>query len=226
MFGKKKVTIEPQKVEDSVLIQISAPVDIDKKTEICVPTQYKAIAIIDQKPTFRVEPCVSKRVVEFYGKEYIGKQLRIAYISTKTFAQSGWGFGNIQVNNERIREAYRVGANGKYSIDIVDYAKTIQAFPNIDLITMDLIRERTLSIIKTIGVPILADYFTNTNTSIFEISSLLNDFRSNFVEQLKGEKTFAQMGISINTLTVDGFHVNEDDLELIRNRINEQGEAK
>jgi hypothetical protein len=38
---------------------------------------------------------------------------------------------------------------------------------------------------------------------------------------LQDEKIFSELGVKIATLTVDGFHANEDDLEMIRNRINE-----
>ena len=220
MFGKKNHTVEPIAVNEDVLIQLSSPVEISKKTKISVPTQYKAIAFIDQKPQFRIEPCINKEFVKSYGKEYIGKQLKIAFISNRTLAQSAWGFGNIQVNNEGLKEAYRIGANGKFSIEITDYAKLIQAIPNENTITIDQVREKSISTIKTVGTPILGEYFSKTSTSVFEMSSLIGDFREKFIIALQSEDIFSNMGIKISTLTVDGFHANEDDLELIRNRIN------
>lgn len=220
MFGKKNYTVEPIAVNEDVLIQLSSPVEISKKTKISVPNQYKAIAFIDQKPQFRIEPCINKEFVKSYGKEYVGKQLKIAFISNRTLAQSAWGFGNIQVNNEGLKEAYRIGANGKFSIEITDYAKLIQAIPNENTITIDQVREKSISTIKTVGTPILGEYFSKTSTSVFEMSSLIGDFREKFIIALQSEDIFSNMGIKISTLTVDGFHANEDDLELIRNRIN------
>ena len=220
MFGKKNYTVEPIAVNEDVLIQLSSPVEISKKTKISVPNQYKAIAFIDQKPQFSFEPCINKEFVKSYGKEYIGKQLKIAFISNRTLAQSAWGFGNIQVNNEGLKEAYRIGANGKFSIEITDYAKLIQAIPNENTITIDQVREKSISTIKTVGTPILGEYFSQTSTSVFEMSSLIGDFREKFITALQDEKIFANMGIKISVLTVDGFHANEEDLELIRNRIN------
>ena len=130
------------------------------------------------------------------------------------------GFGNIQVNNEGLKEAYRIGANGKFSIEITDYAKLIQAIPNENTITIDQVREKSISTIKTVGTPILGEYFSKISTSVFEMSSLIGDFREKFIIALQSEDIFSNMGIKISTLTVDGFHANEDDLELIRNRIN------
>ena len=220
MFCKKNYTVEPIAVNEDVLIQLSSPVEISKKTKISIPNQYKAIAFIDQKPQFRIEPCINKEFVKSYGKEYVGKQLKIAFISNRTLAQSAWGFGNIQVNNEGLKEAYRIGANGKFSIEITDYAKLIQAIPNENTITIDQVREKSISTIKTVGTPILGEYFSKTSTSVFEMSSLIGDFREKFIIALQSEDIFSNMGIKISTLTVDGFHANEDDLELIRNRIN------
>ena len=220
MFWKKKVIIQPSALNNDVLIQITPLYEITKHTRITVPSHYKAIAFVDQKPLFRIEPCMEKDFIKTYGKEYSGKHLRVAFIASRTLAQSPWGFGNIQVNNEGLKEAYRIGANGKFSIEILDYAKTIQAFPNVNNITLEQIREKSISTLKTVGVPILSDYFSNTTISVFEMSSLISDFRDKFMTALQDEKIFASMGIRIATLSVDGFHANEEDLELIRNRIN------
>lgn len=220
MFFKKRLAIQPSALNEDVLIQISPSTEITKHTKITVPIHYKAIAFVDQKPLFRIEPCIEKEFLKTYGKEYSGKHLRVAFIASRTLGQSPWGFGNIQVNNEGLKEAYRVGANGKFSIEILDYARTIQAFPNIDIITLEQIREKSISTLKTVGVPILGDYFSKTSTSVFEMSSLISDFRDKFMAALQEEKIFTNMGIRISTLTVDGFYANEEDLQLIRSRIN------
>lgn len=220
MFGRKTPTIEPKTVNEDVLIQISEPTELNKKTKVTVPTHYNAYAFVDQKLLFRIDPCVDKELAKSCDKEYIGKQLKVAFVAKKVMAQSTWGFGNIHVNNERLKEAYRIGANGQFSIEIVDHVKLVQSFPNTTEITIDQIREKTISTLKTIGTPILGEYFSNTSTSVFEMSSLIADFREKFMEALQSETIFANMGIKIATLTVNGFHANEDDLELIRNRIN------
>lgn len=220
MFGRKKHIIEAGAANEDVLIQMSRPILVTKKTKVSVSTQYKAIAFIDQKPLFRIEPCVNKEFVKTYGKEYIGKQLRIAFVANRTLAQSAWGFGNIQVNNEGLKEAYRVGANGKFAVEITDYSKLIQAFPNLDAITLEQVREKSISTLKTVGTPILGEYFSKTSTSVFQMSSLISDFREKFMTELQNEKVFSNMGIKVSFLTVDGLHANEEDLELIRNRIN------
>ncbi len=221
MFGKNYVTIEPKIVNDDVLIQVSEPTEITKKTRVSVPVQYNAYAFVDQKLLFRIDACINKDLIKLCDKDYLGKQIRIAFVAKRAMAQSAWGFGNIQVNNVRLKEAYRIGANGKFSIEITDHVKLIQSFPNSCEITIDQIREKTISTLKTIGTPILGEYFSNTDTSVFEMSSLIADFRDKFMKGLQDERIFAEMGVKIATLTVDGFHANEDDLEMIRNRINE-----
>ena len=221
MFGKNYVTIEPKIVNDDVLIQVSEPTEITKKTRVTVPVQYNAYAFVDQRLLFRIDACINKDLIKLCDKDYLGKQIRIAFVAKRAMAQSAWGFGNIQVNNVRLKEAYRIGANGKFSIEITDHVKLIQSFPNSSEITIDQIREKTISTLKTIGTPILGEYFSNTNTSVFEMSSLIADFRNKFMDGLQNERIFSEMGVKIAALTVDGFHANEDDLEMIRNRINE-----
>lgn len=221
MFGKNHVTIEPKIVNDDVLIQVSEPTEITKKTRVTVPIQYNAYAFVDQRLLFRIDACVTKDLIKLCDKDYLGKQIRIAFVAKRAMAQSAWGFGNIQVNNARLKEAYRIGANGKFSIEITDHVKLIQSFPNSSEITIDQIREKTISTLKTIGTPILGEYFSNTDTSVFEMSSLIADFRNKFMDGLQDERIFSEMGVKIAALTVDGFHANEDDLEMIRNRINE-----
>ena len=184
-------------------------------------TKDNAYAFVDQRLLFRIDACINKDLIKLCDKDYLGKQIRIAFVAKRAMAQSAWGFGNIQVNNVRLKEAYRIGANGKFSIEITDHVKLIQSFPNSSEITIDQIREKTISTLKTIGTPILGEYFSNTETSVFEMSSLIADFRNKFMDGLQDERIFSEMGVKIATLTVDGFHANEDDLEMIRNRINE-----
>ena len=72
MFGKKKNhTVQPIEANEEVLIQISEPMEITKKTKITVPTQYKAIAYIDQKPLFRIDYCIEKEFVKTYDTDCI-----------------------------------------------------------------------------------------------------------------------------------------------------------
>ena len=135
-----------------------------------------------------------------------------------------WGIGNIQVNNERLKEAYRVGANGAFQIKITDFTKLMSAFSGDGEITVDDVKEKVLSLIKTIGVELVGACFANTDVSVFEISSLVGKIREDLFEKLSKESKLADMGIKIANLTVAGVHVNEEDLELIRDRINETTE--
>ena len=220
MFGGRKSNLEPALYNESALVQFSQSIEITKKTTVTVPPNYRAIAFIDGKPLFRIEACEKKQFVKAYKKEYLGQNLKIAYITSHNFAQSPWGFGNIQVNNSALKEAYRVGVNGKFSVDVTDYARLISAFPSKEIITAEDVREKCISSLKTVGTPIVADYFSKTETSVFEMSSLITDFRKKFSEALMEEKIFSDLGIKISLLTVDGFYANEDDLKIIRERIN------
>ena len=216
----KDFILQPTIADSDVIVQFTEKFELTKATYITVPNHYTAIVIDNEKVSFRIEPCVKKCIFKEYGKEYLGHEMKIAFILNKAIAETQWGFGNIQVNNARLKEAYRVGTNGKYQIEIVDYSKLINSFSWEDNITMDLIREKMISVIKTVGIPIVSEKFANTEVSVFEINSHVSEMRDKLYSELKEESSFVNMGVKITKLTLNGIHVNDEDLEMIRNRIN------
>lgn len=221
----KGIILQPTIADENVIVQFTQNVAIDKSMEVRVPNGYQAIAFIDEKVAFRVNAGADKKLIT-YGKEYLGRQCRIAFVRMKLLPAMMWGFGNIQVNNERLKEAYRVGANGKYTIEISEVAKLINAFNLETSITIDAIREKTISVLRNLGNDVLGKYFAQTDISVFEIASKIGDVRSDLFNALKDEVAFREIGVKLKDLTVEKIHVNEEDLELIRNRINDIVEHK
>ena len=113
----KKPILQPMIADESVIVQFTDTVVFDKAIAVTVPNGYTAYVFSDEKAQFRIEPYSEKKIVS-YGKELLGKNGRIAFVRTKPLPPMAWGFGNIQVNNERLKEAYRVGANGKYAAEL------------------------------------------------------------------------------------------------------------
>lgn len=217
----REVIYKPTNTGDGVIVQYTDSFILDKGMKISVPNQYIAVVFDNEKISFRVEPCVGKVIFKEYGKNFLGHTMKIAFIHVTAIPEMPWGFGNIQVNNERLKEAYRVGANGAFQIKITDFTKLMSAFSGSGEITVDDAKEKVLSLIKTIGVELVGACFANTDVSVFEISSLVGKIREDLFEKLSKESKLADMGIKIANLTVAGVHVNEEDLELIRDRINE-----
>ena len=215
----KKSILQPMISDESVIVQFTDTVVFDKAIAVTVPNGYTAYVFADEKAQFRIEPCSEKKIVS-YGKELLGKNGRIAFVCTKPLPPMAWGFGNIQVNNERLKEAYRVGANGKYTAELSQPTKMIVCFPAGEDITAEALRERTISAVKTIGISLLGTYFAGTEISVFEIASCMNDFRAKFLKALQTEPVFTDMGLTVKDLTVDGIHVPEEDIESIRSHIN------
>ena len=222
----RETIFTPDMRDGGVVVWYTEAFILDKGMKITVPNQYTAVVFDNEKIAFRVEPCVGKVIFKEYGKELLGHTMRIAFVHAKAIPETMWGFGNIQVNNERLREAYRVGANGTYQIEIADYGKLIGAFPTGVSITVESIKERMNALIRSVGIPILGGCFANTSVSVFEVSSLLGDIRGQMQDALAGEAKVKAMGIRITALTVAGIHVNEEDLELIRERINAPEETE
>lgn len=207
-------------LDKEIIVCSSDEIKVNKNTTISVPMNYKAVALVDEKVSFRIEPCTKKNLCKDFDKGLNGQTIKFVYVVSSSIPQMAWGFGNIQVNNERLKEAYRVGVNGKYIVEITDIVRLLKAFPNTKLISLDDLREKTISIVKTIGIPVLSKCFANTNISVFEIDSKLQDIRNDIKEALANESMLHNIGLKISELTVEGIHVNEEDLQIIRNRLN------
>ncbi len=216
----REVIYKPTNTGDGVIVQYTDSFILDKGMKISVPNQYIAVVFDNEKISFRVEPCVGKVIFKEYGKNFLGHTMKIAFIHVTAIPEMPWGFGNIQVNNDRLKEAYRVGANGAFQIKITDFTKLMASFNGSGEITVGDVKEKVLSLIKTIGVELVGACFANTDVSVFEISSIVGKIREDLFEKLSKESKLADMGIKIANLTVAGVHVNEEDLELIRDRIN------
>lgn len=212
--------IQPEFRDDNTLMQISEEFVIDKKALVTVPHGYKAYAIVDEKPIIRLEPGSEQRILES-SKSFKNKHCKIAFIYEDADYAMNWGFGNIHVNNERLKEAYRIGANGTYTIKIKDPIKVSKVFKGKAVITSADLREKSIELVKNIGTSVLGTYFANTNISVFEISGQLMEIRNKLLDALKKESAFEHMGVTLEDLVVSGIHVNEDDINLIRERINE-----
>ena len=223
----KRNVLQPMNPDERVIVQFSEPVLFDKLLAVTVPGGYTAYVFADEKAQFRIEPCSGKKIVSS-GRELLCKTGRVAFVRTKPLPPMAWGFGNIQVNNERLKEAYRIGANGKYGLELSQPTKILSRFAAEGEITADALRARTISAVKTVGSALLGAYFAGTEISVFEIASCMQDFRTKFLQALQAEPVFAEMGLAVKDLTVDGIHVPEEDLEGIRARINapEKGEDK
>ena len=212
--------IEPQSIAEEVLITVSDAVVVDKKTAITVPNQFKAVGFVDEKQAFRVDPCANEIVYKKYGKDLLGKELKIVYVRTKAIPAQQWGFGGINVNNARLQEAYQIGANGTFRFEIVNMASLLKSFPLQEDISVEEIKKKAINTIKSVGIPALGTYFAGTEISVFEIDKYLGEMRELIFEKLRKESVFSDMGIKIIDFTVAGTFVPDEDKERIRNRIN------
>ena len=212
--------IEPKSTDEEIVVTIAEPVVIDRKTAITVPNQFKAVGFVDEKQAFRVEPCANEIVFKKFGKEFLGKKLKVAYVRSKAIPAQQWGFGSININNARLQEAYQIGANGTFRFEIVNMASLLKAFPLQEDITVEAIKKKVVDVIKSVGIPAVSSYFATTEISVFEIDKYLGEIRKSIFEKLQKERIFPDMGIQLIDFTVSGTHVPDEDLDRIRNRIN------
>jgi len=82
------------------------------------------------------------------------------------------------------------------------------------------VRERLLPTIKSVGIPIVSSLFVDSNVSVFEVNAMIGDIRENMSKAFITENALENLGIQVDSVTINEVYVNEEDLELIRNRIN------
>lgn len=202
------------------MVQFSDKYVLDKNTCLTVPRGYIAIAYINGKAMYKSSQCVKEKIISKCGKEYLGNEIQFAFYSPTLQPEFSYGFGPINVNNDRLKEAYRIGINGQMIIEIKDYVQLINQFAFSDSISLEDIREKLLPVIKSVGTPIVSSCFVNTNVSVFEIDSMIGEIREKMMRAFVTESAFTNMGISVSSVAINEIFVNEDDLEMIRNRIN------
>lgn len=202
------------------LVQFSKKYKLDKNISLTVPRGYIAIAYINGRAMYKSSQCVEEKIISKCGKEYLGKEIQFAFYSQTVHPEFPYGFGPINVNNDRLKEAYRVGINGQMMITINDYVELINYFAFSDSITVEDVREKILPIVKSVGTPIVSSCFVNTMVSVFEIDSMIGEIRDKMVKSFVSENALAKMGVSVESIAINEIYVNEDDLEMIRNRIN------
>jgi hypothetical protein len=221
---KKSSDVEITTQQD-VIVQFTEDYELNKKLTITIPKGYIVFVYIEGKATIKLTECVKKPVYNSnFGKLYLGKNVSFAFCQINGLKEIHYGFGPINVNNERLKEAYRVGINGHLQAEITSFSKMIEFYQGQQKITIEDIRESLLPIIKFVGTQVLSSCFAYSNVSVFEIDSQLGAIREDISLNLTKESIFDKIGIKINVCHLNPIYVNESDLELIRNRINGQGE--
>ena len=202
------------------VIQLSEKYELTKDLFLTVPRQIVAIAYIDGKPLYKSNPCTKQNVLQKCGQEYKAKDVQFAFYSPHYTPTIQYGFGPVHVNNERLKEAYRVGLHGEMIVSFKDPIKLIHFFTFSKSISVEDIRERMIPTIKTVGLPILSSCFANTKISVFEIDSMIGLIREKMTEAFVQENALDQLGIHVESMTIHRIYVHEDDLKIIRERIN------
>ena len=211
---------------NGVLVQFTDDIILDKQVFVDVPTDYFGLIFIDQKLEGRINPCNGLNLLKYVGKSYNGSAVKLAFVRKTDLPYIAWGFGNISVKNDKLQESYRVGSNGKFLLKISDAAKLIKTFGTDRNIDTEDISDKVKAIVSAIGKPILSKYFADSTVSAFEINSLADDFRNKMCEALNNEEAIKSCGLTLTVLTVNGIHIDENDLESIRNRINHIAEEE
>jgi membrane protease subunit (stomatin/prohibitin family) len=207
-------------IDKDSIVSFSQKYLLNKVLNVSVFRGLSAITYIGGKPIIKINEGSEQNIYEKCGKEFLGKEVQFAFFSPNNSFEMNYGFGPINVNNERLNEAYRVGVNGKIIFSVIDYVKLINAFNQYNKITIEDVRAKVIPLVKMAGVQVVSGFFSNSKVSVFEIDSKLLSIREEIENSIINEKTLEKLGIKIETITISPIYVNEEDLEMIRNRIN------
>lgn len=221
MFGRKVAPIQPKVINNEIFVQMSEPVEITGKTRVTVPVGYRAYAFVNNKHICRIDACSNKKLIKVCGRDYLGQQLSIAFVLTRTLSDIKWGFGGISVNNEAKNEEYDIGMRGTFSIEVNDHIKLIESFPGSSEITKDQIRDSLLAKIKAKGNAVFSAYFVENNVSASGINSLVTDeLHKRLLSSINEIDGIRKMGVKVSSLLVEAIFIPEEDRERIRNMKN------
>lgn len=202
------------------LICFSRHVTVEKNNTITVPRNYVGLLYIGGKPKSKITECSGENLVKKFGGGLKKEDIQIAFYSEKQMFAIKWGIGGIQVNNDRLTDAYSVGVNGIVTCSIKDPVGLINYFSKDTNITVEDVWKKVLPIITNNGVPVLSEYFSEKSVSIFEINSELANIRAKMMELIKNERIFNDMGLQVEDVTLNSIYVPEEEINRIKERIN------
>ena len=218
---RNKTLILPTISDDNIVIQFTATFSLNKDILITVPSNFIAIIYMNENAFGKIVPCSELSLLKYIGKNFVRENVKIAFVRTNNFSSINWGFGDIFVKNNAINGGVRMGANGKYLLKINDPIKVIKTFGLDENINIEAITGKTKPIIVSIGKPLLNKYFSQNDISIYDINSHTNDFKKLLLDEIKKEDEFKNFGLELISLTINGIHINDEDLEGIKNKSNE-----
>lgn len=219
----EEIILKP-KYDDELIVQLSQTFYIEKNVFVTIPHNYIGLLVCDQKIWCKISPVNKVQLYKITGKEKLKQESKIIFVQNKKMSKIQWGFGNINVNNERLKEAYRIGENGSLELEIIELIKFLNFFSWDNDIYVEDIREKIIPYVKNLGISILCKKFANTDISIFEINSKLDEIKKEFLEILSANEDIKKMGIGVSSLIINEIHINEDDMEIIRKRLNKDEE--
>lgn len=230
-MSKERICIKPEMGEGYVdsIVQVVSPFNLEKGMLLTVPVQFEATLIVNNGVEAKVESCDKLDLYHYIKKVYglkkpAGCSVQLFFVLTKSFSDIGFGFGDIKVNNERLKEAYRIGANGVFSFEIENLKKLVYSFNMTKNVTSKMIHDKLNKIITSVGTDIISKYFANTETSIFEINASNSEIRQKMIDTLSTEKMISDLGIKISSLTLEPIYIREEDEKAIFDGKNKKGE--
>lgn len=212
-FGKK-LYIKPLYENRNMIVQVSDPFVVTKNTYVTVPKDAIAYLYDHGKRTARLESGKDNRLFKM-DKKSLSKWLQVEYILPCVDQQISWELGEIAVRDPQTDEVFHIGANGQCHVKM-DPLKLTRVFAINEPITVDKVREKYVTAMRQVGMPVLIRFFHLHPVSIYDINSLIPNLRDEMLSVLRDHEEMEMLGFYVTGLTIGRVHVNLEDLHRIQ----------
>lgn len=182
------------------------------KQEIIVPENAVAYLYVDDVFIGKKES--SFLLSDALSISQLNKLINVYISYPNEFKKILWGFGNVQIINKTLNEAFRLGCNGECCVDIFNYP-TLFKMVGKEEITMRDIQKIILPLIEKVGKDVCTKLFINNTISAKNANLLRDKIEDAFYQRIVNSKLLVDFGLSITLIQLMVVYVNNDDLEYI-----------
>ena len=198
----------------------TAEMPLEQDHGITVPEGVTAEVYVEGVFKKLVKGGSKKRLSSLLGSDAVGKNFCVFFIRNQALPVLSWGIGNLDVSYEGFKDSqYRVGANGKLSVEISDYSAFALNFEADRYIyTTAMATEKISFSARGLVEKILYGLFTELGEPIVNTEFVIDEMNYRLSEQLCDKELSELPGVRILSVNAGSICVCDEDLQLLRKK--------
>lgn len=214
MADEKLITIDERDVNSGRIMEMTSPITYSEGTQITVPSNYRALLIIEDKVIKTVRTSLKRKLIKLLPSEYIGKKVSVLYINNRPFTSMSWGIGSLSIAYDFLDgSTLNVGASGTLIAEIEDAYEFFKVFDK-DVGTVNLTEcaSAITAGFRRCASQVLVQMFKEADQPIFHTEFLVDELNRRINNRFCGIRIDCVVpGIVFKTATVASITVNEED---------------